>query len=55
MRKTDYFMYKMFLACVFPLSGLCGCAYQAKLLDSEQSKPRGGVVVQCNVVKEPII
>jgi len=55
MRKTDYFMYKMFLACVFPLSGLCGCAYQAKLLDSKQLKSGGGVVVQCNVVKEPII
>jgi len=56
MLRKDYFMYKIwFLACIFLLSGLCGCAYQAKLLDSEQPKPRGGVIVECNVVKEPII
>jgi hypothetical protein len=56
MRRTDCFMYKVwFLACIFTLSGFCGCAYQAKLLDSEQIKTGGGVVVECNVVKEPII
>ena len=49
-------MYKIwFLTFIVLLSGLCGCAYQAKLLDSAQPKPQGGVIVKCNVVKEPIV
>jgi hypothetical protein len=32
-----------------------GCAYQATLLDHQQVEPGSGVIVRCNVVKEPII
>jgi hypothetical protein len=37
------------------LSGLSGCSYQAKLLDHEKVQHGAGVIVKCNVVKEPII
>ena len=43
------------LACAVLLSGLSGCAYQAKLLDHEKVQPGASVIVKCNVVKEPII
>jgi hypothetical protein len=43
------------LVCCALLLALCGCAYQAKLLDHEKVKAGAGVVVECTVVKEPII
>lgn len=56
MSRVDSNKYKvLILTCVVLLSGLSGCSYQAKLLDPEKVKPGAGVVLQCNVVKEPII
>lgn len=56
MNRIDSYKYKMgFLACLILISGLCGCSYQAKILDREQLKPGAGVVVHCSVVKEPIV
>jgi len=43
------------LTCAVLLLSLCGCAYQAKLLDHEKVEPGAGVIVRCNVVKEPIV
>jgi hypothetical protein len=37
------------------LFGLCGCGYQAKLLDRQKVKPDASVIVKCNVVKQPIV
>lgn len=55
MRIKEYNMYKIcLLVSVVMLSALSGCAYQAKLLDTENLKS-GGVIVECKVVKEPII
>ncbi len=56
MSGTDYHIYRIrLLLCVVLLLGLCGCAYQAKLLAPQQIEPGSGVIVRCNVVKEPII
>ena len=45
----------LILTCVVLLSGLSGCSYQAKLLDPEKVELGAGVVLNCDVVKEPII
>jgi len=56
MLRIDCRKYKIWiLAFVVLLSGLSGCSYQAKLLDREKIRPGAGVIVKCNVVKEPII
>ncbi len=56
MRRKDYYKYNIgFAVCAVLLGSLCGCAYQAKLLDHEKVEPGAGVIVRCNVVKEPII
>jgi hypothetical protein len=56
MRKTDYRIFNIrFLLCIILLLGLCGCAYQATLLDPQQVEAGSGVIVRCNVVKEPVI
>lgn len=56
MCRTDYHKYNIgLLACVALVLGVCGCAYQAKLLDHEQLEPGAGVIVRCSAVKEPII
>lgn len=56
MCRTDYHKYSIrLLACLALVLGLSGCAYQAKLLDRQQLEPGAGVIVRCNVVKEPII
>jgi len=56
MSTKDYRIYsKRLLLCVVLLLALSGCAYQAKLLDPQQVEPGSGVIVRCNVVKEPII
>ena len=55
MSGTDYHIHIRLLLCIVILLGLCGCAYQAKLLDPQQVEPGSGVIVRCNVVKEPII
>jgi len=56
MSRVDNNQYKvLILTCVVLLSGLSGCCYQAKLLDPEKVEPGAGVVLKCNVVKEPII
>lgn len=56
MHRIDSYKYKIWiLACAVLLSGLSGCAYQAKLLDHEKIQPGASVIVKCTVVKEPII
>lgn len=55
MSRTDYHINIRFVLCIIMLLGLCGCAYQATLLDHQQVEPGSGVIVRCNVVKEPII
>lgn len=56
MRKTNCNRHKVWLlVCAVLLSGLCGCSYQAKLLDHEKVQPGAGVIVRCNIVKEPIV
>lgn len=56
MRRADYHRYNTrLLACLALLLGLCGCTYHARLLDRKQIEPGAGVIVRCNVVKEPII
>ena len=56
MRNTNYFVFNVrFLLCVILLLCFSGCAYQATLLDHQQVEPGSGVIVRCNVVKEPII
>ncbi len=56
MRRKDYNKYNTgFAVCAVLLGSLCGCAYQAKLLDHEKVEPGAGVIVRCKVVKEPIV
>jgi len=56
MRRKDYYKYNIgFAVCAVLLWGLCGCGYQAKLLDHEKIQPGAGVIVRCNIVKEPIV
>ncbi len=56
MLRIDCHKYKIWiLGCCVLLSGLSGCAYQAKLLDHEKLQPGASVIVKCNVVREPII
>lgn len=56
MCKTDNHIYKIVLwASAALLFGLCGCGYQAKLLDRQKVKPNASVIVKCNVVKQPIV
>lgn len=56
MGRVDSYKSKvLLLTCVLLLSGLSGCCYQAKLLDPEKVEPGSGVVLKCDVVKEPII
>ncbi len=56
MRRKDYNKYNIgFAVCAVLLGSLCGCGYQAKLLDHEKVIPGAGVIVRCNVVKEPIV
>ncbi|MHC4656882.1 MAG: hypothetical protein ACYS91_17965 [Planctomycetota bacterium] len=56
MRRTDYYKYNILLVvCAVLLLGLCGCGYQAKLLDHEKIERGAGVIVLCKVVKEPIV
>jgi len=56
MRRKEYYKYNIgFAVCAVLLGSLCGCAYQAKLLDHEKVEPGAGVIVRCNVVKEPIV
>lgn len=45
---------KRILTVAVLLSVLCGCSYQAQLLDPKQMNPGGAVIVQCQV-KKPII
>ncbi|MGB2807839.1 MAG: hypothetical protein WBC22_08870 [Sedimentisphaerales bacterium] len=56
MRRTNFYKYHiLILTCAVLLLSLCGCGYQAKLLEHEKVEPGAGVIVRCNVVKEPII
>lgn len=56
MKRTDSYKYNIRLAvCAVLLSGVCGCSYQAKLLDHEKVERGAGVIVLCKVVKEPIV
>ncbi|MHC4109659.1 MAG: hypothetical protein ACYSUY_01205 [Planctomycetota bacterium] len=56
MRRTDYNKYNiLILTCIALLLSLCGCGYQAKLLEHEKVERGAGVIVLCKVVKEPII
>ncbi len=56
MSRTDYQSHDILLwACIVLLTGLCGCTYQAKLLDHQQIEPGATVAVRCNVRKEPVI
>lgn len=56
MSTKDCHIYSIrLLLCVVLLLGLCGCAYQAKLLDRRQVEPGSGVIVRCKAVKEPVI
>ena len=56
MQRRDCHGHNMLLlVCFLLLLALCGCSYQAKLLDHEKVKPGAGVVVECTAVKEPII
>lgn len=56
MRRTNFYKYHILIStCAVLLLNLCGCGYQAKLLDHEKVEPGAGVIVRCNVVKEPIV
>ena len=56
MRRKEYYKYNIgFAVCAVLLGSLCGCGYQAKLLEHEKVTPGAGVIVRCNVVKKPIV
>jgi len=56
MSRIDYRKFNIrLLTCIFLLLGLCGCTYQAKLLDHQQFETGATVAIQCNVIKKPII